>query len=113
MQLKNKQTSPPPQFIRDSKDDISGDWSRGSSAVGRTLELKYIKSRNFQYDRCTHEQYCFFRYMQYFHDISIDAIYRDIFYDIFQVKIGLKSSNFIPGAPMTRILLFFVGKMPF
>ena len=51
MQLKNKQTSPPPQFIRDSKDDISGDWSRGSSAVGRTLELKYIKSRNFQYDR--------------------------------------------------------------
>ena len=39
--------------------------------------------------------------MQYFHDISIDAIYRDIFYDIFQVKIGLKSSNFIPGAPMT------------
>ena len=51
-------------------------------------------------DRITPEQYCFFRYMQYFHDISIDAIYRDIFYDIFQVKIGLKSSNFIPGAPL-------------
>ena len=42
----------------------------------------------------THERYCFFRYTRYFHDISFDAIYRDIFTIFSKCKLGQNAPKF-------------------
>ena len=55
----------------------------------------------------------FFWYIQYFHDILIDAIYRDIFHDIFQVKIGSKISKISFLERLWQEFGIFFGKMPF